>query len=246
MAAVASPLSPFASVWFDCDSTLTAIEGVDELVRWSEPQARAEVAQLTELAMAGALPLADVYERRLRRLAPRREHVDRIGELYVERLVPDAAATVAALRFLGKRVGVLSGGLLPPVRRVAAALGIAAADVQAVAVDFAPDGAYAGFDRHSPLARNQGKVEILRALPASARPLAFVGDGITDAETRGTADRFVGFGGVVVREPVRARADAYVTDRSLAGVLPHLLTADEQTRLRAEPRFAALLDRAAP
>lgn len=236
---------PFASVWFDCDSTLTAIEGIDELVRWSDPQARAEVERLTGLAMAGELPLADVYEHRLRRLAPRREHVDRIGALYVEKLAPDAAATVAALRFLGKRVGVLSGGLLPPVRRVAQELGIPVDDVHAVAIDFAPDGAYAGFDRHSPLARNQGKVELLRALPPSARPLAFVGDGITDAETRGTADCFVGFGGVVVREAVRARSDAYVTNHSLAGVLPHLLTADEQARLRAEPRFAALLDRVA-
>jgi len=36
-----------------------------------------------------------------------------------------------------------------------------------------------------------------------------------------------------------------VTSHSLAGVLPHLLTADEQARLRAEPRFAALLDRVA-
>lgn len=236
---------PFASVWFDCDSTLTEVEGIDELVRWSDPAARAEIAKWTEQAMAGETPLAAVYERRLRRLAPRREHVDRIGALYVERLVPDAAATVAALQFLGKRVGIVSGGLLPPVRAVAAALGIAADDVHAVAIAFTPDGAYAGFDASSPLARNQGKVELLKALPPSARPLAFVGDGITDAETRGTADRFVGFGGVVVREPVRARADAYAAGHSLAGVLPHLLTADELARLRGEPRFASLLDRAA-
>lgn len=232
---------PYASIWFDCDSTLTAVEGVDELVRWSDPQARAEVAQLTERAMAGELPLADVYERRLQRLQPRREHVDRIGELYVERLVPDAAATVAALRHLGKRVGVVSGGLLPPVQRVAAALGIAPADAHAVGIAFAADGSYAGFDRASPFARNQGKAEFVRALPQSLRPCAFVGDGITDAETQGCADRFVGFGGVVARAAVQARADAFARGPSLADCLPHLLAADELARLRAQPRFAPLV-----
>jgi phosphoserine phosphatase len=235
---------PFASVWFDCDSTLTAIEGIDELVRWAPPAVRDEVPRLTTQAMAGELPLAEVYARRLELLAPHRQHVDRIAALYVERLVPEAGAVVAALQSLGKRVGVVSGGLLPPVQHVAAVLGIAAEQVHAVRIDFAADGAYAGFDRSSPFARNQGKVEFLRALPASARPTAFVGDGITDAETQGVADRFVGFGGVVARPAVAARADTFVATASLAGVLPCLLTAAEMRTLAADPRFAALAAKA--
>jgi len=235
---VAGP--PFASVWFDCDSTLTAIEGIDELVRWGPLAVRDEVPRLTAQAMAGELPLAEVYARRLELLAPRREHVERIAALYGERLVPDARAVVAALQSLGKRVGFVSGGLLPPVQHVAATLGIAADDVHAVRIDFAADGSYAGFDQRSPFARNLGKVEFLRALPPADRPTAFVGDGITDAETRGVADRFVGFGGVVARPEVAARADAFVTTASLAGVLPCLLTAAELRTLAADPRFAAL------
>ena len=43
------------------------------------------------------------------------ERVEAIGELYVQRLVPDARETVAALRWLGKDVRVISGGLRPPV-----------------------------------------------------------------------------------------------------------------------------------
>jgi phosphoserine phosphatase len=231
---------PFASVWFDCDSTLTAVEGIDELVRWAPPAVREEVPRLTAQAMAGALPLAEVYGRRLALLAPARDHVDRIGALYVERLVPEAREVVAALQALGKRVGIVSGGLLPPVRHVAEALGIAAGDVHAVRIDFAADGAYAGFDDASPFARNLGKVEFVRALPPASRPAAFVGDGITDAETRGVVDRFVGFGGVVARPEVAARADAFVAAPSLAGVLPHLLAEAEWQTLAADPRFAGL------
>jgi phosphoserine phosphatase len=127
-----------------------------------------------------------------------------------------------------------------PVQHVAQSLGIAAANVHAVPLHFAADGSYRDFDRTSPLWRNGGKIDVVSALPAAHRPLAFVGDGITDAETQGVADRFVGFGGVVARPEVAARADAFVTTASLAGVLPCLLTAAELRTLAADPRFAAL------
>ncbi|MCU0865810.1 MAG: HAD-IB family phosphatase [Planctomycetes bacterium] len=233
--------TPLASVWFDCDSTLAAIEGVDELLQWAPAALRTDIAALTEQAMNGTLPLAEVYETRLRLLAPLREQLDRIGELYVQRLVPDAAAVVAALRHLGKQVGIISGGLLPPVQQVARHLGIAEDLVHAVPIHFAADGSYLDFDRRSPLWRNGGKIDVVRALPASMHPLAFVGDGITDAETRDHVARFIGFGGVVVRPKVQALAHAFVTTKSLAGVLPHVLTAAERIRLAAVPEFAALL-----
>jgi len=236
--------SPLAAVYFDCDSTLSAIEGVDELLQWAPPGLRADIAALTEQAMAGTLPLADVYERRLAALAPHRDRLDDIGRLYVERLVPDAAAVVRALQSLGKRVGIISGGLLVPVQHVANHLGIEAADVHAVPLQFDANGGYVDFDRRSPLWRNHGKVEVVRSLPASHHPLAFVGDGFTDAETRGHVAKFIGFGGVVARPRVRELAEVFVTDPSLAAVLPHVVTDAERRQLAADPRFAALLSRA--
>lgn len=230
-----------AAVYFDCDSTLTSIEGVDELLQWAPADLRAEIVALTEQAMNGTLPLAEVYERRLARLAPRREQLAAIGELYVARLVPHAREVVAALQALGKHVGIISGGLLVPVHRVAAHLGIAASHVHAVPLRFDAHGAYVDFDRGSPLWRNGGKIEVVQALPPTHRPLAFVGDGITDAETRGHVARFVGFGGVVARPTVRARADAFAEGPSLASILPHVLTGDERARLARDPGFAPLL-----
>jgi len=232
---------PYAAVYFDCDSTLSSIEGVDELLRWAPPTLRADIAALTEQAMNGTLPLAAVYEQRLSLLAPRRQQLDEVGALYVQRLVPDALATVQALQSLGKHVGIVSGGLLVPVQHVAQSLGIAAANVHAVPLHFAADGSYRDFDRSSPLWRNGGKIDVVRALPPGHAPLAFVGDGITDAETQGHVARFVGFGGVVARPKVRDDADVFVAGKSLAGVLPHVLTPTECRALAADPRFAALL-----
>lgn len=238
---MAAMAPPFASVWFDCDSTLTAIEGVDELLQDAAPELRADIASLTERAMNGVLPLAQVYETRLALLAPRREQLDRIGRLYVARLLPDARDVVHALQHLGKQVGIASGGLLMPVLHVAEHLGIPAANVRAVALRFDAAGAYVDFDRTSPLTRNGGKADVLTALPGGFHPLAFVGDGATDLEAQGHVARFVGFGGVAVRPVVRARAEVFVAEPRLAAVLPHVLAPAELERLRAEPRFAALL-----
>jgi phosphoserine phosphatase len=234
----------FAAVYFDCDSTLSAIEGVDELLAFAPPSLRADVLDLTTRAMEGTLPLAQVYETRLRLLSPRREQLDRIGELYVARIVPDAAALVEALQFLGKEVGIVSGGLLVPVQRVAQHLGIPLANVHAVPLVFDARGDYIDFDRSSPLWRNRGKIEVLQRLPAAQRPVAFVGDGATDLETQGTADLFIGYGGVAARPVVRDRAQVFVGTPSLAPVLLHVATPQEVQQLARHPRFAPLLSAA--
>ncbi|GAB4162520.1 MAG: hypothetical protein Fur0037_28680 [Planctomycetota bacterium] len=234
---------PFAAVWFDCDSTLSRIEGVDEILGSSSPELRREILDLTRAAMEGRVPLAGIYETRIERVAPTREMLARVGRRYVECAVPDAGAVCEVLRWLGKRIGILSGGLLPAVRVLADHLGVPSSDVHAVPIRFRPDGTYAGFDRSSPLWRNRGKVEVIAGLPAAFRPFCFVGDGVTDLETRGTADLFVGFGGVEVREPVRLGADCWCETPSLAGILPFVLTAEELAAVRREPRFADLAAR---
>ena len=231
---------PFAAVYFDCDSTLAAIEGVDELLQGLDPALIADIRALTEQAMNGQAPLARIYEQRLARIAPTRAMLDRIGGLYVDRAVPDAHLVVQALQYVGKRVGVISGGLLPPVRHLARHLGIADDCVHAVPIHFTTDGRYRDFDRSSPLWQNGGKVAVLRALPAVHHPLAFVGDGATDLETQGTAARFVGFGGVVARANVKAGAECYAAGPGLATVLPFVLTDAERRHLGAEARFSSL------
>jgi phosphoserine phosphatase len=236
---------PFAAVYFDCDSTLARIEGVDELVGGLPAARRQELLALTEQAMNGTLPLADVYAQRLHTIAPTRAQLQAVGRSYCAHPVADAALVVAALRHLGKHVGIVSGGLLEPVLAFAEHLGIDRANVHAVPLVFAADGSYRDFDRSSPLWRNGGKIEVLRALPAAHRPLAFVGDGVTDLETQGqAADRFVGFGGVAVRPRVAREAEAWFAAPTLAPLLQLVLTDGERRVLAGTPRFDDLLARA--
>lgn len=238
---MASPTHPLAAVYFDCDSTLSSIEGVDELLQFVDEALRRDIAALTDQAMNGALPLAEVYETRLQKLAPRRAQLDEVGAHYVQNVVPDGAETIAALQHLGKHIGVVSGGLLTPVQHLARHLGIPLEHAHAVPLVFDERGDYVDFDRRSPLWQNGGKIPVVQGAPAHHHPMAFVGDGVTDLETQGHVARFVGFGGVVARDAVRARAEHFVATPSLAGVLPLVLTEDEQRRLLLEARFRPLL-----
>jgi phosphoserine phosphatase len=207
----------FGTVIFDCDSTLSAIEGIDVLAAAH----REEVARLTDAAMRGEIPLDAVYGRRLALARPTREMVAALAAEYVARLVPDARETVDALRAAGVEVRVLSGGVRPAVLAVARALALPDDAVGAVDVRFGEDGGYAGFDDRSPLARAGGKREQLeRWLPSLPRPIMIVGDGSTDAEARPPADCFVAFAGVVERPAVVAVADVVVRARSLAPIVP--------------------------
>jgi phosphoserine phosphatase len=211
------PLSRVDAVAFDCDSTLSALEGIDELAG----RHRAEVEALTDAAMRGELALEAVYGRRLDLIRPDRRRLEDLAQEYVARLVPDAAAVVAALAAEGISVRIISGGLLPAVLAVGDALGIPRANIAAVDVGFDAAGAYAGFDESSPLARSGGKCDVLARWRAqSAGRMMLVGDGATDAEAAGVVDVFVAYAGVARRDAAIAAADAVIASASLAPVLP--------------------------
>ncbi|MGZ8868425.1 MAG: HAD-IB family phosphatase, partial [Thermoanaerobaculia bacterium] len=65
---------------------------------------------------------------------------------------------------------------------------------------------------------------VVRAILTRAKGrAAFVGDGVSDLETKPAVDLFIGFGGVAVRDRVRDEADTFVEETSLRAVLPYLL-----------------------
>ena len=213
--------APYRLVVFDCDSTLTRIEGVDELARMQGLEM--EIAALTTAAMEGRVPLEEVYGRRLERLRPDRLAVEQLGRRYIEELVPGARETITALRDLGMEVRIISGGFLPAVSLLAAELGLRPDQVHAVALQFAPDGRYQGFDAVSPLTRSGGKRVICADLMQRFGKCAAVGDGITDLEMQDAGADFIGFGGVVERATVKQRAARFVSALDLKAILPFLL-----------------------
>lgn len=219
----------YSAICFDCDSTLTTLEGIDELA------VRAGIADqiipLTAAAMDGSLTIDQVYARRLELIRPDARALSWVGQRYIETVVQGARETIAELMARGKSVHVVSGGLLQPVQALALALGVPHDRVHAVAVTLDDRGDYAGYDTASPLARAGGKAIICRELAARYGRIALVGDGVTDLEAREGGATVIGFGGVVTRSAVVAGADVFVAGPSLYDVMAHLLTSPARADL---------------
>ena len=80
-------------------------------------------------------------------------------------------------------------------------------------------GQYLEYDKASPLARSGGKAEVCRYLSKDKDSMIMIGDGQTDLESKQAGACFIGFGGVVEREAVRAGADYYIDGASFLPVI---------------------------
>lgn len=196
---------------FDCDSTLSAIEGIDELARVRGPQVFAEVEAMTTAAMEGKIAVEDVFARRLAIIRPSRGNADAVGQLYIEQVEPTAVAAIAELKAAGWTPIILSGGFRQAIEPLAAHLGIAR--VEAVDLRFDAKGEFAGHDEKFPTTRSGGKPECIARLKRELAPdrTVMVGDGVSDLETKPVVDLFIGFGRYTQRARVKAEAAVFLT-----------------------------------
>lgn len=197
-------------ICFDCDSTLSAIEGIDELGRLRGTDVGRKVEEMTNDAMNGKISVQSVFGRRLEIIRPTRADVAAIGKRYIETVEPTARATIATLKTRGWVPIILSGGFRDVIRPLADFLGVQR--VEAVDLFFDADGAYRGFDEKYPTTRSGGKPEVIAKFKAEASwdKIVMVGDGVSDLETSPFVDMFIGFGRYTPREKVRTAARHFV------------------------------------
>lgn len=205
----------------DCDSTLSAIEGVDELGRFRSAELCRRVEEMTTAAMEGRISVESVFGDRLALLRPTAAEVEEIGRRYLATVEPEAKAALRQVRERGWTPVIVSGGFRQAIRPLAEHLGVER--IEAVDLHFDAAGQYVGYARDFPTTRSGGKPEIVGQLRSELSPSAvvMVGDGSSDLETKPAVDLFVGFGRYVTRERVKREADHFIV--SLAE-LPPLLT----------------------
>jgi phosphoserine phosphatase len=199
-------VSRFNSIIFDVDSTLSGVEGIDWLAAQRGPEIEAWSSALTERAMRGEIPIEAVYSERMRIVKPTLPEIQQLGRVYIERIAPGAASTIAKLHAHDIEVVMVSGGLREAILPLARELGVNEKNVHAVSVFFSEDGAYAGFDDASLLTRQSGKRTIVGQMDLKG-PILAVGDGMTDREIKPVVQGFAAFTGFTRREPVIEQAD---------------------------------------
>ncbi|MEK7949867.1 HAD-IB family phosphatase [Luteolibacter soli] len=201
-------------IFFDCDSTLSSIEGIDELGRARGPEVFQMVEHLTHQAMNGEVPIGEVFGRRMEIIQPDRATAEVVAQLYLDTMVPGVPEVISRLKSEGWTPVILSGGFAPLIQPLADALGIEY--VEAVPLHFHADGSYAGYGESYPTTRNGGKPEVIREWKRAIHPEAvvMVGDGVSDLEAKPEVDLFIGFGGVAARKAVQEGAGAWITSMS--------------------------------
>lgn len=199
-------------LFIDCDSTLSEIEGIDELAHSRGEGVFHQVVELTHAAMNGELPIAEVFPKRMELIRPDRAVCEKIAGDYIDRMVPGVPELMAEARERGWQPVILSGGFAPLIEPLARKLGIEY--VEAVPIYLNEDSTYAGYGSDYPTTRNLGKNEVIRAWKAAMLPTktVMIGDGVSDLETKPDVDLFVGFGGVVARDKVREGCDLWLED----------------------------------
>jgi len=203
-------------VIFDCDSTLTKIEGIDELARFKRK--KSEVAVLTKKAMEGKIDFEDILERRLNLVRPSKKDLERLGSLYIKNEVKNAKKVIRALKKLGVKVYIVTGGYKMAIEIFARYLGIKKENVFAIDLEFNEKGDYLGYNHKNLLIKNDGKRKMIRKLAQGKRAI-FVGDGATDLAAKNEVNLFVGFGGVAKRQIVRKQSDIFIEEKSLLPIL---------------------------
>lgn len=220
---------PYAVALFDCDSTLSAIEGIDELP--ADASCQQEVAALTDAAMDGKMPLEDVYGRRLSILNPSKADITKVKARYKSAAVPDVKAVIAALHGTAIETWIVSGGLLDPVAEFGDWLGVPRDRIRAVATEFDPlagqwwngdDPAYAAHDAGH-LTTTSGKADVIRDAVTTGGRRLMVGDGVSDLAAAEEVDLFVAYAGVISRPAVVENAPVVITSESIAPVLALIL-----------------------
>lgn len=233
---------PHDLIIFDCDSTLSLIEGIDELARLAGQEA--EVAALTKRAMEGDIPLESVYEHRMVTVRPTRAQLRAVRKAYRDHVVADAQAVIAALHELGKQVFIVSGGLRDAVADFGDWLGVPADHIFAVGMEYNQlsgewwryhrqndSEQYLAIESH-PLTATGGKTDVIQSEIRANYPgrAMLIGDGLSDLEARPAVDLFVGFGGAVKRARIAAEADVYIDTPALSPIVALTLGRTPRTR----------------
>ncbi len=231
----------FNKIFFDFDSTLIKAESLDLLGELCGVGAK--VRKLTAASMSGAVPLEQIFKKKVDMISPSREQVRKIAKNCTGLFVADIQEVISALHGLRKEIYILSSNFHQIIEPSANILGIPKSWIIANNLYFTSKGGYRGFTHESLLCSSLGKGAVLKKYLKKNDHSAFIGDGRSDLSAKGVVDLFIGFGGVEQRLIVKRNADLYISAPTLAPVLLMLLTNSEIMQLKKKG-FEKLLKKA--
>lgn len=198
----------------DFDSTVTKVEGLDELAAIalkSDPNGEAKVSkikELTDLGMAGEISFSESLSQRLALLNANKSHIDILVEFLKGKISDSFLRNKQFLTEYADNILIISSGFKDFIVPIALHLGLKAENVYANTFKYNDKGDITGIDQSNPLSKTGGKIEVVNGLNLEGH-VSVIGDGYTDYEIKksGLANRFYAFIENVERLKVTEVAD---------------------------------------
>ncbi len=213
---------PKRVVVFDCDSTIIQAEVIDELAKIAGVDR--EVKQMTREAMAGALDFNEAIRRRVSLLkglcADQLELLARSISL-----TPGTEELISALRTMGYKIAVISGGFSFFTNHLKERLNLDYVFANELEIE---DGIVTGRIRGAVIdAEKKGQIlmEIARREGVSPDQVVAVGDGANDRFMLQNAGLAIAFN---PKEVLKQYSDGMITTKSIYGLLHMLGVPDER------------------
>jgi len=233
--------NPIEALIFDCDGTLTKLEGIDELARMNGVGEVVENLTANAMGHGGLNP--KLYHERLNLVKPTQNQVKILGEKYIEHCMPDIPAVIQLLETLNKKIYIVSAGLFPAVAMLGDYLKIPRQNIFAVNIIFDAHHNYLDFDHDSPLVNNNGKRIVISQIKKNHDRIVHVGDGMNDYSAHDLVTRFVGYGGAFYHARVAEACQYYIACPSMSALLPLCLTQSEYEKLNKSSQCLQSLNR---
>lgn len=224
--------TPVSAIVFDCDGTLTSIEGIDFLAKNNGVGDKVRSLTSETIEKTGLNP--SLYQKRLELVLPRREQIYALAHQYFSHKASNVCDVINVLRRLNKMVYLVSAGMNPAVKIFGEMLQIPAENIFAVDLRFDQQGNFLHFDETSPLIHNDGKRVIIQALKAKHNHIVYVGDGLNDIAAHDLVTRFIGYGGVSYRKNIADLCQYFINTGFFTALLPLMLTPEESLQLEKD------------
>ncbi|MFA5925939.1 MAG: HAD-IB family phosphatase [Parcubacteria group bacterium] len=203
----------------DFDSTFVRVETLDELasVALSGNPNRKKIVEdisgITRLGMEGIITFDESLRRRIALLTAHKNHIRKLVKQLTEKISPSIKRNKLFFEKHGSRIFILTGGFREIAAPIVKPFGIPEKNIFANDFIYDEKGNVTGFDTGNKLAKEGGKMEIIRSLKLKGN-IFVLGDGHTDYQIReaGLASKFFAFTENVCRESVARKADHAVAN----------------------------------
>lgn len=204
---------------FDFDSTFIQCETLEVLAEFAlaehpEKEERlAQIKDITNKAMAGLFSYQESLQERLSLLELTPAHLEKTLHHLSQKITPSIERHQAFFQKNAPYIYMISGSFMEFVWPIVQSYGFLREQVFANTLLYDFEGNIKGYDRHNPLAQDQGKVKVCHQLGLQGEIIA-IGDGYTDYELKasGQANYFVAFTENIERSTIVPLADVVITE----------------------------------